>query len=377
MTRSRSGIGSKLALASFTIFVALVLCEIAARLVLPAPPNASREPQIQYFADPDIRYVFAPSQRGWIDDGLITVNAQGFRGSDVAVPKPSGRFRIVVIGDSVTMGWGVADDETFSVRLEQQLHQQFPNRDIDVVNLGIGGYDTRQEVTLLERNLAALEPDLVLVGFYSNDVPDGLEDARGTSGGGTRVLAANPSRGQVMHMNTTSTSWWNRQLRRSRLAYTVGRTVNRVLHRGEWGMSRFAMELDVLQGKDSPDIAEAWQVVGRQFDRLHELSQAHGFAVSIIMLPCKEQVTGEFSQARYQSRIRELAEPLGFGVIDPLPALAGFADKRALFIPYDRNHPSAVGHQLIADAVLNDLVQSRALNRDDSPVSVVAAARVR
>jgi hypothetical protein len=157
----------------------------------------------------------------------------------------------------------------------------------------------------------------------------------------------------------------------------VGRTINRLLHRGEWGMSRFAMELDVLQGKDSPDIDEAWHLVGREFDRLHELSQAHGFAVGIIMLPCKEQVTGEFSQARYQSRIRELAEPLGFGIIDPLPALAGFADKRDLFIPYDRNHPSAIGHRLIADAILSDLAERRALDRHVSPDGIATAARVR
>src|SRR5207302_6206041 len=121
-------------------------------------------------------------------------------------PKPAGRFRVVFIGDSLTLGWGVGDDETFAARLEQLLKKNFPGRDLDVVNLGVGGYDTRQEVVLLKRNIARLEPDLVLVGFYSNDVPDGLEDAKALAGSGTQIAAANPQAGQVMHMNPAPNS---------------------------------------------------------------------------------------------------------------------------------------------------------------------------
>ena len=157
----------------------------------------ARQPQVAYLYDPEIRYVLAPSQQGWIDDGLITVNSSGFRGPEVVVPKPPGRFRIVVVGDSLTLGWGVADDETYAARLERLLRARFPGRDLDVVNLGVGGYDTRQEVTLLARKAARLDPDLVLVGFYSNDVPDALEDETG----GTQVAASNPVPGQLLRMN--------------------------------------------------------------------------------------------------------------------------------------------------------------------------------
>jgi hypothetical protein len=178
-------------------------------------------------------------------------------------------------------------------------------------------------------------------------------------------------------MNMTPTSWWDRQLRRSRLVYIVGRSVNRALHRGEWGMSRFAMELDVLQGKTSPEIDEAWRVVGQQFERLHDLSQAHGFAVAVVMLPCKEQVTGQFTHAQYQTRIRDLAAPLGFAVIDPLPALVGAHVNRDLFIPYDRNHPSAAGHQLIANSIFENLASRDALRGSASPAALVSAAGTR
>ncbi|HEB53493.1 MAG TPA: hypothetical protein ENI87_09590, partial [bacterium] len=48
----------------------------------------------------------------------LRTNSLGLRGPDVAVPKPPGTFRIVMLGDSVTFGWGVDDEVTFARRLE-------------------------------------------------------------------------------------------------------------------------------------------------------------------------------------------------------------------------------------------------------------------
>jgi lysophospholipase L1-like esterase len=341
---------SKAGLVVAAIGVAFGLCELGARMIFPRPPIASREPQIAFLYDPEIRYVMAPTQKGWIDDGLITVNALGFRGPEVLTPKPQGRFRVVIVGDSLTMGWGVADDETYSARLARLLHQRFPNRDLDVVNLGIGGYNTRQEVTLLARNVSRLEPDLVLVGFYSNDVPDTLEDNGGTVGGGALIAAGTPTAGQRMRMKPTPTKFWDRQLRKSRAVFIAGRAFNRLRGAGEWGMSRFAMEIDMLQGKDSAQLDQAWRKVGTQFERLHALAKTSGFAVGVVTLPCREQVMGEYLSAKYQTRIRAMAEPLNFHVIDPLPLMSEHRQSD-LFIPYDRNHPSAEGHALIAQAI--------------------------
>jgi lysophospholipase L1-like esterase len=349
---------AKVTVAAVAVFVALGACELIARVVLPAPPDDTREPRIAYRYDPEIRYVLSPSQQGWIDDGWLTINSLGFRGHEIETPKPPGALRIAVIGDSVTMGWGVGDGETYPAQLEALLRARFPGRHIDVVNLGVGGYDTRQEVVLLGRNLERLQPDVVLVGFYSNDVPDALDDNEAAAPGGTRVTATNLRAGQSLHMNPSSPSGWSRRLRRSRLAYTLGRLYNRLAGNGEWGMSRFSMELDLLQGRESADLDRAWRKVQVQLQRLRAMSAANGFSVGIVVLPCKEQVLGQYPAARYQTRIRSIAEPLGFFVIDPLPALsARSARTEALFIPYDRNHPSAAGHRIIGEAILQDIEQ--------------------
>ena len=357
-TSLRERLLPKVGVATLAICIAFGLCELGARMIFPPPPIASREPQIRLLYDPEIRYVMAPSQKGWIDDGPTTVNALGFRGAEVTVPKPHGRFRVVVIGDSLTLGWGVADDETYAARLERLLHERFPNRDLDVVNLGVGGYDTRQEVTLLSRNVSRLEPDLVLVGFYSNDVPDTLDDEGSSTGGGAIIVPANPRPGQQLHMNPTPTGWWDRQLRKSRAIYIAGRAFNRLRGAGEWGMRRFAMEIDLLEGKDSAKLDHAWNTVGFQFGRLRSLADAQMFAVGVVVLPCREQVMGQYPHAKYQSRVRDIVAPLGFQVIDPLPLMTENR-KPELFIPYDRNHPSVEGHALIARAILRYLDEHR------------------
>jgi lysophospholipase L1-like esterase len=336
--------------------IAFGFCEIAARMIFPPPPIGTRQPQVAYLYDPEIRYVLRPNQKSWIDDGLITVNSQGFRGPEAPSRKPEGSFRIVVIGDSLTLGWGVADNETFSARLEQLLRDHFPGQDLDVLNLGVGGYNTRQEVTFLTRKLRILRPDVVLLGFYANDVPDALEDEGGS---GTRIVPRNRRPGEVMYINPTPSGWWHTQLRKSRAIFVVGRAVNRLRGAGDWGRAEFNLELDLLAGKTSPQLERAWGRVSMELQRLRSLAIANGFRVAVVVLPCREQVTGENPNRSYQSRVRAIGAPLGFHVIDPLPMMtASQARKVDLFIPYDRNHPSAEGHALIAQAIVRDLDQN-------------------
>jgi lysophospholipase L1-like esterase len=349
--------GRIVATVAATIF-ALTTCELVARAVFPAPPDPTRQPQIVYRSDSDIRYILAPQQRGWIDDGFVTTNSLGFRGPEVVLPKPHGRLRIVAIGDSITFGWGVNDDETFCSRIEQLLREKFPSRDLDVVNLGVGGYGTRQEVGLLKRNVSRLQPDLVLVGFYSNDVPESLGDKDIP----TAAAASDTDTGRILHLNPAPSSWWSAQLRRSRAIYTTGRVVNRLNHRGEWGTSGFSMELDLLDGRDSSELTTAWQRVDVQLKDLRSMATTFGFSVGIVVLPPREQVMGVYPNASYQSRVRAIAGELGFHVIDPLPALVeSHGQIDALFIPYDRNHPSALGHRVLAQSIVQQLEEQHAL----------------
>ena len=302
--------------------------------------------------------MLAPRLKGWIDGGLVTVNSLGFRGAEVASPKPQGRLRIVIVGDSVTFGMGMGDAESFPAQLEHLLHEKFPGRDLDVVNLGVPGYDTRQEVTLLRRNLARLDPDVALVGFYTNDVPDVIADESTNAPAGKRTIARDRKIGQIFHMDPTSPSWFDRYPLKSRLIYLVARAINRWRGADQWGTPGFAMEIDMLQGKDSALLQRAWETVAAQFGDLRSLSDSTHFVAGIIALPCRELVTGQYPSSNYLNRIRALAEPLNLFVIDLIPVMTAHGAKgEDLFIPYDRDHPSRLGDRLIAQVILSYLEQ--------------------
>jgi hypothetical protein len=107
------------------------------------------------------------------------VNAQGLR-EDRSIDAPSERFRVVAYGDSEAFGWSVAQDETFQRRMEAL------DRRVEVLNLGVPGYNVADTREHLERTLGAFDPDLAIFLSTKNDFDRSLE--LGTVWSGARLL---------------------------------------------------------------------------------------------------------------------------------------------------------------------------------------------
>jgi lysophospholipase L1-like esterase len=124
-------------------------------------PNASVE-----LLDP-----FAPPQALEASRWSVHTNAAGFRGAEFEPAKPPAMLRVVVLGDSSTFGWGVESFEAYPERLASALATRLgvDRETIEVLNLGVPGYSSFQGRVLLERDALALDPDLVVWSFLSND----------------------------------------------------------------------------------------------------------------------------------------------------------------------------------------------------------------
>ncbi|HKX46104.1 MAG TPA: GDSL-type esterase/lipase family protein, partial [Planctomycetota bacterium] len=99
----------------------------------------------------------------------LCTNSLGFRGPEWTRAKPPGTVRIVGLGDSVMMGYGVPIEESYLALLERQLAAARPGVRFECLDLGVAGYNTVQEVEVLRQVGLGLDPDLVLLGVVPND----------------------------------------------------------------------------------------------------------------------------------------------------------------------------------------------------------------
>ncbi len=101
-----------------------------------------------------------------VDDITISSNSKGLRMTyDVPYEKAEGEERILILGDSFTFGENVNDDEVYTYLLDEKL----PNQ--TVINFGVHGYGHDQMLLFLQEEGIKYEPDIVILGFLSTDVP--------------------------------------------------------------------------------------------------------------------------------------------------------------------------------------------------------------
>ena len=167
MRRALARIASLLA----STALGLVLADWAVSRWMPLPAMVFRlDPELLYAPVPHARRVLplAPGAGGaWITTEL---ESHGFRGPELAAKKSGPR--VLVVGDSLVMAQTSPIEDTYCVKLGAEL-----GREVEVVNAGVSGYGPDQECLLLERLLAPLAPDLVvLVICAHNDFGDLVRD---------------------------------------------------------------------------------------------------------------------------------------------------------------------------------------------------------
>jgi lysophospholipase L1-like esterase len=121
-----------------------------------------------YVPDPDLVFRLPAHLEGTYQGVTISTNALGFRDREIE-PKKEGELRILLLGDSITFGYGVPIEETYGRKLESILISQL-DRPVRTVNAGMGGYNTVQEYALLANHGSAIDPDVVTLLYLPNDV---------------------------------------------------------------------------------------------------------------------------------------------------------------------------------------------------------------
>lgn len=139
----------------------------------------------------------------WRTDG------QGFRcgspGTPFAVerPEPPERLRLLFLGDSVTLAWGVDDDVSWIRRLEREARAA-DDRPLECLNAGHLSYDTVQELDYLATHGATLRPDAVVLTYVSNDIESTWEQYEPVLRPGVGIQVPTPT------WRERAFAWWVR-----------------------------------------------------------------------------------------------------------------------------------------------------------------------
>lgn len=137
---------------------------------------------VVFEGDPVLMWRMIPNLEGaYWNYTTFSTNAQGFRHDREIGEKAPGALRIVCVGDSVTFGYRVPrtlrdspdhydrSHKPYPALLEEHLREADPDREIEVISLGVSGYSSLQNLIMLERHIDWLRPDLVTICTGWND----------------------------------------------------------------------------------------------------------------------------------------------------------------------------------------------------------------
>jgi len=105
-----------------------------------------------------------------IDENLVYINSQGFRGPEFTEIKGNETYRIFIMGGSTAFGLGVIDNQTFPYYLQTQFDKSDLDFKVEVINTGWPGLWSLDETEMIKKRLLGFEPDLFIVYDGANDL---------------------------------------------------------------------------------------------------------------------------------------------------------------------------------------------------------------
>ncbi len=335
-----------------SIIVVLAVMEVSLRVVRYDPQadqRSGREHFLRLSSDPDVKYELIPGAEGFAWGADIKINSHGHRGPEFSAQK-NGRFRVITLGDSVTFGIMLPLESTFPYQLSELLKAS--SSGTDVLNLGVGGYDVLQEVSLLEYKGLAYEPDLVVLGFCFNDVgvasPNWafIEQADGYRT--SFIFHFRAAHFVAEKIGRTQTIQWMRKMNEPEVF--LKEFEGRITAIGE-----DEMELRNLMQATTDDYPSIWfrdeYRIGRlrySFEHLAAMAENAGFSVVVVIVPWLSDDTMGYPLKIPDTIVTLEAERVGFDVLDVVPDFmdAGLADLRIQ--EEDPVHPNKTGHSIVA-----------------------------
>jgi lysophospholipase L1-like esterase len=282
-----------------------------------------------YRPDELLLWVPIPNQHGVteIDHRPETINAQAFRYQQSLTPEHPGIYRIFAFGDSATMGWGVADDETYSAQLEKLLNSKAcPGAKVQVVSAGVNAYPQALTIERMKEVVAGeYRPDAVILAYSFNT---GFEPLAGLQGADRQKLLRRIELKSVAR-RIALYNFLIEGILRNLVYYRLRER----LMLGTWDTAASAPDLPASHYRDELQSAK-------------EAADAQHVPMLMLMLGSE----GQFDAVHpYQKAYLQFASDNHIPILNEMEALRGRNQEE--MYGKDPVHPSPAGHALIAQGL--------------------------
>lgn len=358
----------KLSLLILSICATLALLEIGVRIAKPQ--------DLEFWDSSTFRRLEAtsphfveniPNGHAHFSGVPVVINRYGLRGDEIAIAKKPNTVRILVVGDSITFGYGIPVESTYAKVLERLLNTEAAGKmQYEVLNAGTLGGSLTDYHHLLTQKAETLQPDIVLVGLNLNDIVVYTEK------GAVSDVGAQWHSGRLA---------WTKRLSRFLLQHSqlyvfcFGRFKSSMYFSGVLDVNKARGMNFVTLTPPSAYQKEAWESSFRMLTKIAAFCRERGYRLVVVVFPLEMQLSAEelqFYREKYhlhlgpealsgepQQRLRDFAAKTGITLVDLLPAYRALNPEdlylRNAMVRADPYHPSVKGNQVAAEEIFRTL----------------------
>ncbi len=414
---------AKLLLVLFGLMAGCVAAEAGLRIIGYSNP-------IFFETDAERGYALIPNVEGWFwpeNKNYVRINSDGFRDREHTKAKPADTVRIAVLGDSFAEARHVSADSTFWAVMEKRLQgcRAFGGKKVEVLNFGVSGYETVEELLTLRQSVWEYSPDIVLLTVTTyNDITDNyrpfkradelpyftFEDGRLTCDYSFRdsakyrwhdsrtfkawVISHNHSRVvQLLHhaqfaIRTRLTAWKEeRRLHRVQLEHKgippdPGQMTNASLS------DSIGIQNLIYREPDDNDWREAWHVTEAMIGQMNDEVTQHGAKFMVATVTADIQVYPDPAVRKAlmdrlgvtdlfypDRRLQSMAERDGIAFVDLAVPMQIYADQNKVFLhgfgkEIGNGHWNDNGHKLAGDLISDKLCEITASGQSEGDNSL-------
>jgi len=246
---------------------------------------------------------------------LIKTNRYGMRDREYTLEKPAGTYRIAILGGSYEMGTGVNNEQVFEAIAENKLNEYYKGSPkVELMNFGVWGYTLVQEMEQMRDRVPQFHPDAIMVFSHTDEYEHGARN-------------------------------FTRYIRNGiPLKYEFLQDIKR-----RSGVRQTMNEVEI-KSRVKPYMRSLYQWCYHAID---SMCRANNIRPIWVFLPVTNQSTTPADVAEYARQARSE----GFETLDLYGVFNNMPVSKVAISDFD-NHPTPLGHELIANKLFNLLTDS-------------------